>query len=321
MSMGRPLTIGLPISSFLPALGGMEVGLHNIASRLAARGHRPIVMAPAGHVRNLFAIGMQLPYTVQVFPPKILTLNEKAPRLALRAFSLYFSWAARRFGIDVWHGTTGYPIGVGLAHFARGRDLPILVRCTGQDIQTNVELDYGMRLNPTVDQLVRQWLPRVPMLVAITETVAEEYRSLGVREERILRIPNGVDVERFRNTPRSKELRDKLGIRKETFVFLSVGRHHPKKNFGLLLDAAQILRVKAPSADFIVVIAGKGSRDLVDRVKALGLNNQVVLRDEIAPPSQQHGLNLPADDLVALYRSSDCFVLPSLVETFRHRPR
>ena len=46
-------TIAMPISSFLPNLGGAEVGLHNIASKLAERGKRPVVMAPAPHVKRL----------------------------------------------------------------------------------------------------------------------------------------------------------------------------------------------------------------------------------------------------------------------------
>ncbi len=40
------LTIGMPTSTFLPALGGVEIGLHNIATRLLARGHTPVIAAP-----------------------------------------------------------------------------------------------------------------------------------------------------------------------------------------------------------------------------------------------------------------------------------
>ena len=47
--MADKLTIAFPTSSFLPGLGGVEVGLHNIVLRMQARGHRPIVMVTAPH--------------------------------------------------------------------------------------------------------------------------------------------------------------------------------------------------------------------------------------------------------------------------------
>ena len=38
------LKVALPILSFLPNLGGMEVGLHNLATQLLKKGHQPIVI-------------------------------------------------------------------------------------------------------------------------------------------------------------------------------------------------------------------------------------------------------------------------------------
>lgn len=63
-------TIAFPISSFLPNLGGMEVGLHNIALRVKQRGYRSIVIAPYPHVRALKKQNWILPYEVIPFPPK-----------------------------------------------------------------------------------------------------------------------------------------------------------------------------------------------------------------------------------------------------------
>ena len=38
------LRIALPILSFLPNIGGMEVGLHNLATQLKRKGYEPIVI-------------------------------------------------------------------------------------------------------------------------------------------------------------------------------------------------------------------------------------------------------------------------------------
>ncbi len=43
----------MPIGSFLPAQGGAEVGLHNIALRLISRGHNPIIITSFTHYIQL----------------------------------------------------------------------------------------------------------------------------------------------------------------------------------------------------------------------------------------------------------------------------
>ena len=45
--------IGLLTSSFLPNLGGVEIGIHNIAKNLILIGHNPIVFTSWLHKKNL----------------------------------------------------------------------------------------------------------------------------------------------------------------------------------------------------------------------------------------------------------------------------
>ena len=72
----------------------------------------------------------------------------------------------------------GYPTGVALVHFARRRPgLAYLIRCAGEDIQRLPQIGYGARLDPAIDQIVRRLLPKSRMLVAISDTVAEEYQQ------------------------------------------------------------------------------------------------------------------------------------------------
>ena len=81
VTSSQPINIALPISSFLPNLGGMEVGLHNIACGLVERGLRPVVMTSFLHVAQLRRKGWALPYDVRAFPPKIWWLLYHAPAL------------------------------------------------------------------------------------------------------------------------------------------------------------------------------------------------------------------------------------------------
>jgi glycosyltransferase involved in cell wall biosynthesis len=313
--MNRPLTVALPTSTFLPGLGGVEVGLHNIALRLQKRGHRPVVMAQAPHV-NALRRGWSLPYEVIAFPPKAFGLLRRMPTLGFAVLDTWFEWAYRKYRIDVWHCTMGWPTGVALIHYARcRRAVPHLVRCAGEDIQRQPAIGYGARLDPAIDALVRRWLPLADRLVAITPSVLDEYHALGVSDDRIVEIPNGVDLERLSQTGDRTATRRLYGIGDDEFVYLAVGRNHPKKNYSLLLQAAARMKA-AGAAGFRVVIAGLGASALRDEAERLGIAAETLLVEQIGSPDSGQQLLLPADPLVRLYQMADVFAFPSLMETF-----
>ena len=315
--MTQPRTIAMPISSFLPDLGGAEVGLHNIACKLIERGLRPVVMAPASHVRRLRGDGWRLPYELRALPPKAWTLLRRSPALGFFVLDRYFAWMQARYRFDCWHCTMGYPTGVALVHFARKRaDIRYLIRCAGEDIQCDPEIGYGARLDPAIDKMVRDHLPGAQMLIAISDSVAEEYRAIGVAEARIRHVPNGVDLARFEGALDRRAVRARHGLDPDAFLFLSVGRNYPKKNYGRLIEAVARL---AGDTDrpFQLQIVGNGVPELTEQVNGLGLSGRIKLADQIGGAEAGNGVPwLPSGELVALYRSADAFVFPSLIETF-----
>lgn len=314
--MTQPLRIALPTSTFLPALGGVEVGLHNIALRLQKLGHHPVVMIPAPHYAALQA-KWSLPYEIISFPPKIWTILRRWPLVGFAILDFWFERVQRKYHFDVWHCTMGWPAGVALVHYAKTRrSIPHLVRCAGEDIQRQAEIGYGARLDPAVDRLVQRWLPQADCLVAMTTTVADEYRLLGVAEARIARIPNGVDLQRLQSPPDQAAARRRFGLAEDERIFLSVGRNHPKKSFITLLEAAALLKQRGMTR-FRVVIAGRGATGLRDHARALDVEKESLLLEQIGDEvTESHFPALPSDTLVALYHSADVFVLPSITETF-----
>ena len=311
------LTIALPTSTFLPGMGGVEVGLHNIAARLTERGHRPILIIPAPNVADLRGTGWQLPYEIVSFPPKIWGLLRCWPALGLAVFDRFFAHLQGRYRFDFWHCTVGYPTGVALVHFSVCRmAVPHLVRCAGEDVQRLSALGYGARLKPSVDRLVRSWLTRADRLVAISESVAEEYVSLGASSEKIARIPNGVELERFRKPVDRAAVRQRLEIPEDVFLFLTVGRHHPKKNFAAVIRAlAGMTRDTSPAIHALLI--GLDVPKLRDVTEKHGIAERVHLHDQVGGDTP-HGAQprLPSDELVDIYLAADVFVFPSLMETF-----
>lgn len=313
---GKPLYIAMPTPSFLPNMGGMEVGLHNIATRLALRGHKPHVIIPASQYKALKKSGIETSYEIDPFWPKMSSLTEKFPTLGLYLHGFYFKAYQHNHKPDIWHNTMIYPTGTGL-YFGLRNQVPALARAAGNDIQINEEADYGIRRHKAVDRLIRKWGHGLPAYVAITNTVRAEYEALGIKSNNIFSIPNGVDLNRFKIARDRPYIEKRYGIPQDKFLFLSVGRNHIKKNYNFLLDSFAELIKQNPRCTATLAIAGHDSLKLKERVTALGLKEHVFLIENIGlDDAGSSVLDLPHHDLVQLYKSADCFVFPSLIETF-----
>ncbi|MGH1456343.1 MAG: glycosyltransferase family 4 protein [Alphaproteobacteria bacterium] len=309
-------TVGLLIPSFLPNLGGMEVGLHNIALRVQALGWEPIVFAPYEHVKKLKEKNWTLPYKVVPLPPKSWGLITRIPLIGFKIMDLYLAHMQKKHGINFWHVTMGYPTGCAMVHYANQskQNVQYLIRCAGEDIQRQPDIGYGLRLDPKFDKVISHHLSQAQRLVAITPSVYNEYKELNIPDERIYNIPNGVAIDRFTQDFDREAIRAKLGVGQDDTLILSIGRNHPKKNYKTLIEAGAHLK-KHSVQDFKIVCVGNGCDNLAEHVDALGLSDHAVLINGMSNPDESN-IALPVEALVQTYRAADIFAFPSLTETF-----
>lgn len=298
-------------------MGGAEIGLHNIALRLLDRGHKPFVIVPSSSYRELQRLGWSLPYTIVPLPQRIVWIHYHMPKIGFAILDRFFNKIRRRFKIDVWHVTIGYPLGVALVHYAeRYGGIPYIIRCVGGDIQVDPAIEYGMRLDKKIDRVLSKWLPRAKRLIATTKTMSDEYLNMGIDISRVSFVTNGVDLTRFEGDVDCQAIRQYLGVGDNTTIFISVGRNHPKKNFLGLVDAADKLRASGYE-DFAVLIVGEGVGCLKDYVTKHKLSKYVIFHEQLGLPENAKDVpQLPVDKLVEMYQCADIFVLPSLVESF-----
>ena len=79
----KKLKIAFLTSSFLPSIGGSQIGLHNICMGLYKRGHDPIVLIPFGCYIKLKKQKWNIPYYLIPLPPKVLRLYFFLPSIAI----------------------------------------------------------------------------------------------------------------------------------------------------------------------------------------------------------------------------------------------
>src|SRR5262249_34379633 len=82
---------------------------------------------------------------------------------------------------------------------------------------------------------------RLNKLVTVSQTIAAEWESYGFPRDKIQWIPNGVDADRFRPRHDTGELRRQFELPQQPFIFGSVGRFDPIKNYGVLISALKKL--------------------------------------------------------------------------------
>lgn len=309
--MKNKLNICLLTSSFLPSIGGAEIGLHNICLQLLKKGHNPIVITSFSHLKNLKKQNFLLPYKVISFPPMIFRFMIKLPYITQFFLEKFYDLLQKKYNFDFWHATFAYPIGVSVIKYCNKKNINYLVRAVGEDIQINERINYGMRINKKINHEICQWLPKAKILVSISDSIKKEYLSLGVKKKNIKNIPNGIDLNRINNFSKKRKIINE----NSKITFLSVGRYHQKKNFESIIDATHQLSKK--TKNFLVNIVGTNVMNLMPMVEKMKLKNFINLFDPTLPSLiPKNPRKFPPDEIFKFYKSSNVFVMPSIVESF-----
>ena len=141
-------------------------------------------------------------------------------------------------------------------------------------------------------------------LHALSEGELRAFRLQGL-ENPVALIPNGVDLAKTNDNLRLPQWSERLpgGCRKLLFL----GRIHPKKGLGVLLQAFSMVSRRGNDGEWRLVVAGwdQGGHEaeLVRQAESLGIHQFVHF---VGP---QFG-----DDKVATLATADAFILPSLSE-------
>jgi len=147
---------------------------------------------------------------------------------------------------------------------------------------------------------------------AFKDYLVEHWR---VPEEKILVVENGVDVSLYRKLPASIALRRELGA-EEKFIVSYIGTMGNAHGLETLLEAAALLRERAPEVLFLLVGEGADKERIVSFARSCKLNN---LRFVGQQPREKIPAYISASDAcLVLLKRSDVFktVLPTKMLEF-----
>jgi len=142
-------------------------------------------------------------------------------------------------------------------------------------------------------------------VVAVSEANRDDIVGrLGVKPDRVVVVPNGLDFEMFEREADVTEFRKKHGV--EGPLILFVGRITKHKGIQFLIEAAPSILKEFPKARFMIIGEDYGYLGNLRRmVERLGIRDCVIFLSRLSQ-----------EEIVEAYKSADVFVLPSALEAF-----
>jgi glycosyltransferase involved in cell wall biosynthesis len=271
--------------NYFPApTGGAEHQAQLQAEELARRGHEVHVVCPrwpggvAGEING-----------VRVH--RLFSITRRPFRHAsyLASLAVYLVLNLRRFDLIHVHLANLQADLAAVISRVLGRPLYVKVAAGGKfgDVQRMGRVAW----------LTRHFgLRHADRVQVLSEEIAAELRGIGVEPRRLLHIPNGLDVDRFRpaDDTEKREARRQLSLPEDGVVVLFVGRLSTQKG---VHDLYHVWQTAKPAATLVLV----GSRHTVGAMDELPPTPKVIVRD-FTPR------------VVDYYHAADVFVLPSYAE-------
>jgi glycosyltransferase involved in cell wall biosynthesis len=143
---------------------------------------------------------------------------------------------------------------------------------------------------------------RYRRVVAISERVRRQLKHhYNVPDERIVTIPNGINLDRFRpeNAQSRAAVRQSFGVSDDAPLVLFAGSQYRLKGLGFAIRALVEMETKAT----LLVVGADVAAPFKRLAEELGVSDRVIFA----------GVR---SDLPAIYPAADAFVLPTLYETF-----
>jgi glycosyltransferase involved in cell wall biosynthesis len=258
--------------TFLPKIGGAEIAIDQLVLAMSDAGDQCAVVAqrPRGLGREI-----DTPY------PLFRYLNPRSSLWAGWWIERRLEWINREIGpFDGVIGHHAFPPGYAAVRFAQRQGIPCIVYPRGGDIY---EVSRFRRKKHAWRKLT--WaLSHASAVVCASEAMEQIVRAIigaSAAGGRIVRIPNGVNVEEMRQDASASRFSVDKNYR-APFV-LGLGRLIRRKGFHLLLDAF----ASAAMPGWKLVIAGDGRELDALRAQAHPLGDRVLFTGLVGGPDKR----------------------------------
>ena len=277
-------------STFFPVDGGQERVVYEISKRLVKQGHRVDILTT-----NLLC-KEKVKNKEKIDGINVIRLKNDFYLGGYGFSKEAMSWLEKNwknYAVVHSHGYNRF-----LSEFsvwALGGKLPVIFTPHGF---IHTKRNYFFKV--IHDITLGKWIRKADRLTALTKLDFIDYKKLGISKEKVIEIPNGVDVKEFSKGTKKEvdKFKKKYGLSK---TVLFVGRIHESKGLQYVIEAIKNIDCK-------LLIIGEDAgykKELERKIRDIGIGDKVIFMG-----------HLEDKDKIAAYHSCDLFVLFSEWEGF-----
>ena len=292
--------------TFLPIIGGAEVGIFEIYQRLVSR-HQVNILTPniEDKIVNLYKAEDDYFGNFNFAVHRFNDYLNKCPSVFKKLvypFSISFVHLLYKYikkvKPDIVNVHYAIPTGFAGVIAKKLTRMPVVLSLVGRDIPTPTTPVYWKKY-------IKFICNNVSEVIYISEFARESVYGKGSETKPGHIIPYGVDIHRFNPQINVFELRGKLGIRKDARILFALQRLDRIKRVDLLIEGFK--KIQQVKKDVVLIIGGKGREENALKVLAKKLNIQanVIFNGYI-----------PETEIPQYFALADIFAFHSTYETF-----
>jgi glycosyltransferase involved in cell wall biosynthesis len=127
-----------------------------------------------------------------------------------------------------------------------------------------------------------QLLQNASRCIAVSKVERDQYLKMGIPENKIEIIPNGIDVSEYETLPEHGKFRKKYGIAADEKIILYLGRLHKRKGIDLLIESFIEIRKNIKNVKLVIIGPDDGFKKfLINLVDRSQIRKDVVFLDFI----------------------------------------
>ena len=275
-------------------LAGSENVAYHLATNMALRGHKISIFTTSIDSKPLIEKYENL--DIYRHPTNFRIMNRNI------SFSLFLESA--KYQVDIIHAHLSNSLNeFAIPRYTR-KNIPLVITYHGDPERDLGGIIYKTGVFFYAKYILNKVLSYADVIISPSEYYIDESRFLGKYRDKIVVIPNGINMEDFDIQYSKEECREKLGLPVDENMILFVGNLSPYKGPDVLIRAMSEISKKVPDTKLVFVGRGRMKEELEKLCKNTGVERNVKFAGFVE------------ESLKPLYyKAADVFVLPSMMIT------
>lgn len=280
------------------AHGGTEIAAYNLATQMAKRDNEIDVFTTSINSKN----------SIEIYPHMRIHRYATSFKIASANASFKLIYKPLNYDLDIVHAHSPIPYSdLPALLYAKRKNIPFVLtyQFDGQETGGSTMRNMGVSIYNKV--FINKVLGSAEVIIATTRSYAEKSPFLKNYLDKIVVIPNGINIEEVTTTHTQEECRTKLSLPIDSLIILFFGSLVEYKGPDILLKAFKDVLNDFPNSKLIFAGRGQMFTELEKLVVELDIKDNVIfagfVEEEIKP---------------LYFKAADIFCLPStnMAESF-----